>query len=200
MWVGLAGPYSGCGALLVPGHGLSWCSCTAELFPRVGVAGWLALLECSAFQGRAGLAGSLQDKGAPPKGGQDWQDRIMMEAAFLCLGRACPSSSGPQSSSRGQAVLGGSSTGAQCLSRVGGASWVTGRQRSTSPGRAGLAGPHYDGGRLPVARQGLPWGFWAVLFQGADPAGWLLCGSVAPPEDMQAGQGKPQRWLASHKW
>ena len=43
-----------------------------EDFLRVGSARWLALLECSASQGQAGLAHSLQDKVALPEGGWDW--------------------------------------------------------------------------------------------------------------------------------
>ena len=37
-----------------------------------------------------------------------------------------------------------------------GASRVTLKQRKTSQGLMGLAGPHHVGGALPVARQGLP--------------------------------------------
>ena len=71
----------------------------------------------------------------------------------------------------------------QCLLRAGEASWAAGRQRSASPGQAGLAGLPCDEGRLLVAGQVLPQCFWATeLFQGAGGAGQLLCGSAAPPE------------------
>ena len=84
---------------------------------------------------------------------------------------------------QGQAVLGGCFLEVQCLLSVGGASQVTGRQRSASPGWSGLAGPLHDGGRLPVAGQGLPWCFWASeIFKGVGGAGWLLCWSTASPE------------------
>ena len=128
-----------------------------------------------------------------------------MEAEFPWLGRACPSTSGLQNSSRGWAVLGSCSTGAQHLPRMGGASQASGRQRSTSPGQAELAGPHCDGGRLPVAGQGLPWCFWAAeLFHGVavlgncsmgeqhlprvGAASWVMRGKEMLPQGRQNWQ------------
>ena len=71
------------------------------------------------------------------------------------------------------------------------ASQAAGRQRSASPGQMELAGLHRDGGRLPMAGQGLLQSFWATeLFQGVSGARWLLHGSVSPPEGRQ---GRPEK-------
>ena len=107
-----------------------------------------------------------------PQGRRDWQDCTVMEADFPWLGRACHSASGPWSSCRGRVVLGSCFMGVHHLPRAGAASQATGRQRSASPGQMGLAGLHCNGRRFPVARQNLPWRFWAVeLLQGAGGAG-----------------------------
>ena len=66
--------------------------------------------------------------------------------------------------------------GMQCFLREGGTSLLALRQRSTSPGEAGLAGPHRDGGRFPKG--------WAklalvLLGHGAFPGGGP-CWAAAP--------------------
>lgn len=63
-------------------QGLPWCSWAKKLFPRVGGAGQLAPGEWSASRGQAGLASSLQGKGALPEGRRDWQVCTAVEAHF----------------------------------------------------------------------------------------------------------------------
>ena len=159
------------GTLPVAGQGLPWHCC--GVFPE-GWRCWPVFLEAA---GQVGLAGPLGDKGALPQDRQDWQDCPMMEADFPWPGKSYPSASGPQSSSRGRALLGSCSIGVQHLLRVGGASQAAGRQRSTSPGQPELAGPPHNGGSFPLAGQSLLWHFWAAgLFQGAGSAGLCSAG------------------------
>ena len=162
----LALAFLGCGAL--PGGGQFWVA---------------ALHECSASQGQEQLAGPLEDKGALHQGSWNWWDRPAMEVDFPQPGRTFSGVSGPQNSSRGQAVLRSCSAGVQHLLRVGVASWASGRQGSTSPEQPELAGPPRDGGRCPMAGWSFLWHFWAMeLFQGAGGAEQLLHRSAAPLE------------------
>ena len=129
----------------------------AECFPTVGGVSWPALRQQGVSRGWAELASLLQGKGALSEGGWDWQVCTTVEVHFLWPGRACPGTPGLQSSSRGEAVLGG------LLPETGRTCWVVQQQWGTCQGRAGLAWSLHGSGALPEGRQGWPGNVGAVI-------------------------------------